>query len=217
MELLPTQKLVDGEIVQKTAAEQVSEGLIKLTPTQVVDGESIRERTDAERIAAGLLDFDQARFKLIDDTLVPKTIRELVQDGVVTLAPNEKLVGDRIVELNPRELLEEGRIDLEQYKRTMRERCVQAELAARRRTVSDLELMYALFGLRDPERFAAYKEQLTISRNRLDHAQHAIDGQQSPDELEKIVTSFEKELDAGPRASQQRISVASSPSPRATR
>jgi len=192
--LLPTQKLVGDAIVEKTGAERVREGLVKLGPTEVLDGDEIREMTDVEKAEKGLISFDRLVMKSVAGRIVPKTPAELVRDKVLALAPDQKVVGDDVVTPTPRQMLDEGRYDLKSYKEVTKKRCAELELTKRREAVSDNELMYALYQLRDADTLAAYKEILKTSRDRIDKVSRAIEHASAADDVDKAAHAFEAKL-----------------------
>jgi hypothetical protein len=189
--LKPTETVRDNRIVPKSLTEQVTEGLIKLSPTQIVDEDQIREMTDGEKAAAGLIKL-APHLKLVGKHISPKSRVEMAREGLVKLAPDEKMVGEQVVKLTPRQMLDEGRTELKQYKEAVFERHNQACLEARRKVLSDHELLYAAIGAVSQERVEECRTIAASYIKALEQVGVAIQEAVTADEVDAVAPQYER-------------------------
>lgn len=135
--LAPNEKLVgkgsESKIVNKTLREQVRDGLLNLAPTQKITGEGP------------------------DEQIIEKTIPEQVADGTIQLQPSQKLEGDLIVPKTDREMLDEGLMTLDDYKQKRIRYFSDLSLAQRQIFLPDYKLQNVALGVYDDERVSIFK------------------------------------------------------------
>lgn len=77
-----------------------------------------RVRPISERVAGGFIEISP-EFKLVGDNLVPKTIKELMDENIVELPNTLKIIGEDVVEKSFAELVFEGIVDRPKGKKVL--------------------------------------------------------------------------------------------------
>src|SRR5262245_50989347 len=172
--LSPTHKIVgEGEaeeIVEKTLSEQVAEGLLTLSPTQKIVGEGADER------------------------IVEESVAEEVVAEPIELAPHQKLVEGEIVEKTLRELFDEGLMTLDEVKEAKIAHYSQRAVEKRRHIIPDYKLQNAALGIYDDERVANYWATIQAYRAEFHRIEALVAQAETLEDIEAITEHFPQEI-----------------------
>jgi hypothetical protein len=172
--LPPTQKIVgegeDEEIVEKTLSEQVAEGLLTLSSTQKIVGEGEYER------------------------IVEESVVEEVAIEPIELAPHQKLVEGEIVEKTLRELFDEGLMTLDEIKEVTLERYSELALEKRRHIIPDYKLQNAALEVYNGARVANYRATIQAYRAEFHRIEALIEQAETFEDIEAITEHFPQDV-----------------------
>lgn len=79
-----TQKLQDGQVVEKPLAEQVAEGLIVLDSTQKIEDDQIVQKPLVEQVAEGLLILNEPFQHIENEEIRYRSLEELLDENLIT-------------------------------------------------------------------------------------------------------------------------------------
>jgi len=190
-----------GAIVEPGEQEMLEAGLSWTAPEAPVE----REPTLAEKIAAGSVNLAPDE-KLADDgkggqRIVPKSLRELVEDGQIVLEKTQKVVEEageeRVVDKTVDEQLSEGLLTLEEAKARRREEFSRQALLSRHEILPDYKLQNAALGIYDEETVARFRATVQAFRAEVHRLEQRLDAVKSASELQKIRAKFPDRILSG--------------------
>lgn len=154
IQLGPSQKIVDNQVVEKTISEKIKDGLINLDRTQKVVGSGAEEiiinKTPSEMINEKIIELSPFQ-KIIEEgdneKIVVKTLEEQLEGGLIELTLNQRIENDKIVTYTNEEMLDKSFIDLDEYKRRKIEEFSDLSFVIRRPIIPDYKLANVGMGI----------------------------------------------------------------------
>jgi hypothetical protein len=172
----------DGQIIELSTEEKVAKGIITLAPSQKLENNRVIEKTLTEKVKEGLITLNpdqEITGEGDNQTIVAKTIPKLVADGTIKLQPNQKLDGDTIVLKTDREMLDEGVMTLDEFKQKRIQYYSNLSLAQRQVFLPDYKLQNVALGLYDDAKVNIFKATVQAFKDEFNRLEGLV--KQAPD------------------------------------